>query len=89
MFVEFLEVESSGTEITMLQRVWRKVWYKCLGPSVSWDGIIVIVVALLVHLIPLRTQSTLEMWLFLSLYMDLQKRFVCLFLFFSLYGCLW
>lgn len=82
-FVKFLEVESSGTETTMLQRVWRKVWYKCLGPSVPWDGIIIIVAALGVLLIPLGTQSILEMWLSVSLYMGPRKRFVWFFLFFS------
>lgn len=47
-----------------------------------WDGIIVIVAALGVLLIPLGTQSILEMWLFVSLCMGPQKRFVSFFFFF-------
>lgn len=88
MVGKFLEVEPSGTEIPMLQRVWRKVWYKSLGPSVPWDGIIVIVAALVVVLTALGTQSTLEIWLFLSLYMGPQKKFVWFFsFFFNCIGC--
>lgn len=65
---------------------WRKVWCKCLGPSVLWGGVIVVVAGLVVLLISLEIQSTLEMWLFLSLHMGPQKDlFVFFFPFFSLY----
>lgn len=91
MFIKFhwkwnpLEQESQRCKVS-----WGKVWCKCLGPSVPWGGIIVIVAALVVLLIPLGAQSTLEKWIkirikmviFITLYGSTKK-----FFFFPCIGC--